>query len=316
MNGYELTIRMRRVRRRCPLTAAEQALYYELVAICNEEGWEEAFSCSNEELCRTLCITENTLHSARQRLVELKLIFYYSGKSKRQYGQYSFAVAFTTATIEVNGKVGNSANKAIDAAIDSVIPTVTNEGMDDHTYERINKGVNTVINAVDYIKTKKKMITKGKQNGSKSHFDGSASPPENIIGNKKVMGEKEGTGEKEKMAHWPALTGIWMEFVQRHFGEKPSFKGADPKHFKNILLELKRRAAERNQTWTEAYACTELEWFLARSYADAWLRKNFLLSHLEKFMDKIILNQNGTHPGNNSKKPLAILVPQGSFGEL
>ena len=178
------------------------------------------------------------------------------------------------------------------------------------------KGVNTVINTADYIKTKNKTTRKRKPNGSKSHCDGRASPPENILCKKKFMDEKEGAGEKEKMAHWPALTGVWMEFVQSHFGEKPSFKGADPKHFKNILLVLKRRAAERNLKWTEMFACTELKWFLAKSYADAWLRKNFLLSHLEKFMDKIILNQNGTHPGNTSTKLLATLVPEGSFGEL
>ena len=35
MDGYSLTEKMRKARRRNRLTATEQALFYELVAVCN-----------------------------------------------------------------------------------------------------------------------------------------------------------------------------------------------------------------------------------------------------------------------------------------
>ena len=43
MDGYTLMEQMRRARRRNRLTATEQALFYELVAVCNSEGWEDVF---------------------------------------------------------------------------------------------------------------------------------------------------------------------------------------------------------------------------------------------------------------------------------
>ena len=65
MDGYSLTEKMRKARRRNRLTATEQALFYELVAVCNSEGWEDVFSCSNIELCFSLNIDEKTLIRAR-----------------------------------------------------------------------------------------------------------------------------------------------------------------------------------------------------------------------------------------------------------
>ena len=46
MDGYTLAAQLRRTRRRYRLSAASQALYYELVAIANEEGWPDTFKCS------------------------------------------------------------------------------------------------------------------------------------------------------------------------------------------------------------------------------------------------------------------------------
>lgn len=98
MNGYELIAKMRRFRRKNQFTATEQALYYELVALCNEDEWNVVFSCSNYELCNALNITENTLNAARQRLIQAGLVFYKSGKSKRQFSKYSFTVDLSTTS--------------------------------------------------------------------------------------------------------------------------------------------------------------------------------------------------------------------------
>jgi hypothetical protein len=150
IDGYTLTIRMRKTRRRYPLTATEQALYNELVAICNEDEWEDIFSCSNDELCAALRISENTLDKARLTLIQAGLLFYKSGKSKRQFGQYSFIIKLTTAKIEVD--------------------TGTNKGTNAET----NRGTN----AADYIKTESKTETKilsgekpGKKKKVTSHWE-------------------------------------------------------------------------------------------------------------------------------------------------
>lgn len=100
MDGYSLTEKMRKARRRNRLTATEQALFYELVAVCNSEGWEDVFSCSNIELCFSLNIDEKTLIRARLSLINAGLIYYKSGKSKRSVGSYSFPGNLKTSLLE------------------------------------------------------------------------------------------------------------------------------------------------------------------------------------------------------------------------
>lgn len=90
MNGYELTDRLRKARRRHRLSAPTQALYYELVAICNEDQWPDEFKCSNYELCTALQVSEKSLIQYRQDLIQAGLLFYLSGKSKKKIGTYSF----------------------------------------------------------------------------------------------------------------------------------------------------------------------------------------------------------------------------------
>lgn len=119
MNGYELTAKLRRSRRLYPLTATEQALYHELVAICNDVDWEDIFSCSNEELCSSLNISENTLNAARCTLVQKKLIFYKSGKSKRQFGKYSFSKDITTSKFDTNTATNAATNTGVNPEVDA-----------------------------------------------------------------------------------------------------------------------------------------------------------------------------------------------------
>lgn len=102
MDGYSLTEKIRKVRRKFRLTATEQALFYELVAICNCYGWEDRFECSNMELCFALSINEKTLVRSRQSLIDSGLIFYQSGKSKRAVSSYSFNKPFTKQTTVKN----------------------------------------------------------------------------------------------------------------------------------------------------------------------------------------------------------------------
>ena len=124
---------MRRARRRNRLTATEQALFYELVAVCNSEGWEDVFSCSNIELCCSLNIDEKTLVRARLSLINAGLVYYKSGKSRRVVGLYSFSKKFKdeSPTEKPTEKKGDTPADA---------PT--------------NMGANQPADAPDYIKTK------------------------------------------------------------------------------------------------------------------------------------------------------------------
>lgn len=116
LTGYDLTAKLRKTRRRFPLTAIEQAVYHELAAICNDDDWEEIFTCSNEELCNSLRIAENTLKEARNRLIQAGLLFYQSGKSKRQFSKYSFITPLTTSSVDTNAYTNAEVKPATDSA--------------------------------------------------------------------------------------------------------------------------------------------------------------------------------------------------------
>ncbi len=115
MDGYSLTEKMRKARRCFRFTATEQALFYELVAICNGEDWRDTFDCSNVELCYALNINEKTLFKARETLINAELIYYKSGKSKRMISSYSFSKPFkTTVKNTVDRGVDKGANEGVD----------------------------------------------------------------------------------------------------------------------------------------------------------------------------------------------------------
>jgi hypothetical protein len=129
-DGYTLTSRMRKARREYPLTSTEQALYYELIAICNEGGWNEVFSCSCAELCCTLQITGNTLVKARMALINAGLISYKSGKSKRQFSTYSL---LTTSKIDTDVGTDKGRDKGTDEGRDSIKKLSTKENSTNKT---------------------------------------------------------------------------------------------------------------------------------------------------------------------------------------
>ena len=146
MDGYTLTEKMRKARRRNRLTATEQALFHELVAVCNSEGWEDVFSCSNIELCCSLNIDEKTLVRARLSLINAGLVYYKSGKSKRSVGMYSFEKAFENSIVS-----STTGNFPVDKPtnLPTNLPT--------------NAPTNLPTNAPDYI-YKTKIETKLKDN--------------------------------------------------------------------------------------------------------------------------------------------------------
>lgn len=139
MDGYSLTEKMRKARRRNRLTATEQALFHELVAVCNSEGWEDVFSCSNIELCFSLNIDEKTLVRARLSLINAGLLYYKSGKSKRSVGLYSFSRKFKDEPPKKDPTTGDI--PVVPPAQKPVVPPADQPG-------------DTPANAPDYNKTK------------------------------------------------------------------------------------------------------------------------------------------------------------------
>ena len=68
MNSYQLISKLRKVRGRIYLTTASQALYHELVAICNDMKWKEVFFIRSNILCGNLDMSDNTLRKSRDSL--------------------------------------------------------------------------------------------------------------------------------------------------------------------------------------------------------------------------------------------------------
>ncbi|MCD7712085.1 MAG: hypothetical protein LUJ25_05105 [Firmicutes bacterium] len=103
LDSYTLVAKMRNKRRQRSLKAIDQALYHELVAICNEEGWPDVFKVSNQELCLLLGVTEKIVIQARGKLINSQLLYYRSGKTRHVAGSYSFTQPFK----KIKNKTGN-----------------------------------------------------------------------------------------------------------------------------------------------------------------------------------------------------------------
>lgn len=248
LDGYTLLDKMRKTRKRNPLTATEQALYTELVAICNEDEWAVVFPCSNYDLCSPLQISENTLEKARLTLIQVGLIHYKSGKSRRQHGQYSFVKKITTSTTTSNFEVETSTDKGVDKGVDV--------------------GVDVGVDSSDIIKEQTK--TKTKTKNSKSHSDATAPVQE------------------KTMEHWKVLVDEWFVFYEKNYSQKPTFNKVAAASLKSILDRIRKMSLEKNFEWTEDYAKRCLLHFLTKAYSDEWLRANFLLNNLSTKFDSIV----------------------------
>ena len=99
MNSYQLISKLRKVRDDTYLTTASQALYHELVAICNEMKWKEVFKKKNSDLCSLLSMSEKTLIKSRSDLNEAGLIYFKSTKDKRIGCYYSFTTEISSKYI-------------------------------------------------------------------------------------------------------------------------------------------------------------------------------------------------------------------------
>jgi len=218
----------------------------------------DEFRCSNNELCSALSISEKSLWGYRNELIQAGLISYKSGKSKKSIGIYSF-----------NGcKIYNQSDNQTGNQSD-------------------NQSVNQSGGfASDYIEDKPKLKTQTET--SFSAADASA-PRGQSTKRQKASSKKNTPAPAAKF--WAPMVELWFTFNEEKYGARPTFHGADPRHFKKILDILEQRALNAGLQWTEGVAHERLGAFLDIAFQDPWMQQNFLLPHLDKFMDKFILNQ-------------------------
>lgn len=90
MNIFQLISKLKKIRNDTYLTAIDQALYHELVSICNESKWKDVFYIRSNTICGNLCISDNTLRKSRKSLADCGLLSFESCKDKRIGCYYSF----------------------------------------------------------------------------------------------------------------------------------------------------------------------------------------------------------------------------------
>ena len=125
MNSYQLISKLRKIRNDTYLTAIDQALYYELISICNEKGWKEVFEVRSSVLCTSLNIWDKTLRKSRKILADAGLISFESCRDKRIGCYYSFQTILSndmksSVISSVNGTDENTDDKNSTPVISSV----------------------------------------------------------------------------------------------------------------------------------------------------------------------------------------------------
>lgn len=258
---------MRKLRRKHPLTVTEQALYHELVALCNEDGWGEYFTCSNAELCDSLQITKNTLVKARAMLIQVGLICFESGKSRRTFSNYSFP---TTSNFDIDKEQTRSNIEPEQTATRSNIDTVPHP-KEQKGGQHPGQNLTTIINVNNNTKHKHQV--------------------EDTSGAKKAPTKKQ---QLEATPYWQKLVDNWFDFYRGKFKMDPTFNGAAAANFKKIVDRLKILSEKDKFEWTEENAMRIARRFFTKAYeADQWMRDNFLISNLYSKFDSIV-TKNGT----------------------
>ena len=164
MNSYQLISKLRKIRNDTYLTAIDQALYYELISICNEKGWKEVFEARSSVLCTSLNIWDKTLRKSRKILADAGLISFESCRDKRVGCYYSFLTILsndmkTSVISSVNGTDENTGENTDDNKIkdtqssvnDTVISSVLRT--DENTDDKNSTPVISSVNGTDDIET-------------------------------------------------------------------------------------------------------------------------------------------------------------------
>lgn len=133
MNNYQLISKLRKARVDTYLTAIDQALYHELVSVCNDKGWIEIFEVRSNMLCGALNIWDKTLRKSRDALVKAGLISYETSKDKRIGCLYSFSQKLSN---DVKSSVISSVSSTNNMQITPYKRIINNKQEESHTHAR------------------------------------------------------------------------------------------------------------------------------------------------------------------------------------
>lgn len=123
--------------------------------------------------------------------------------------------------------------------------------------------------------------------------------------NRPATGKRTGRAKKppdlDAEPYWKELVSIWFSFCYENFKSKPTFSGQHPKQMKEIILALKQKTVDDGKVWNEQEAKLRWRGFLGRAITDKFFKDLFILSHLNKFKDKIFFNQSTNSNGQKGK---------------
>lgn len=107
------------------------------------------------------------------------------------------------------------------------------------------------------------------------------------------MATKKSTQKKPKEVepYWSDMVGIWFQICWDKFKDKPVFDGSSPRDLKAIVKSLRERTQSIDVEWSLDTAKSRLYKFFDFAYTDnPWLRKNWLLSNLNRQKESIFFN--------------------------
>ena len=142
MNSYQLISKLRKVRDDTYLTTAAQALYHELVAICNDMKWKDVFFVRSNILCGNLDMSDNTLRKSRECLSNAGLIHFRSSKDKRIGCYYSFMKSIS------DDLLSSATSSATSSAISSAISSATSSAISSATSSAKNEDDKNTSSAI------------------------------------------------------------------------------------------------------------------------------------------------------------------------
>ena len=200
MNSYQLISKLRKIRNDTYLTAIDQALYYELIAICNEKGWKDVFEARSTVLCTSLNIWDKTLRKSRKILADAGLISFESCRDKRVGCYYSFqtnlsndmkssVISSVNGTDENTGentddnKIGYAQSSVNNTVISSVLRT------DENTDDKNTTPVISSVNGTDDIEISP-IIYNINIKQEESHARGREAPPSPKKKSRKEKGDE------------------------------------------------------------------------------------------------------------------------------
>ena len=101
MSYIDLMNQMWRSAMMSPMPASEIALFTYLVNECNRRFWQMPFACSTTRISEDLCVSRQTVITAREHLAKRNLISFTEGKSRHLPSTYTLINWTDDLTVEL-----------------------------------------------------------------------------------------------------------------------------------------------------------------------------------------------------------------------